>query len=229
MIKQTDSSTQSLWSASETECKTSFQPGGSATVTYSATTNRIKSKVKDKLDQWSYVLLDAKGNREIPIIMIYQFVKPTNPHGKSAYHQQRILLPLMDRPNTDPRTNMYKDLHSLIHIHVTRNKTCISIIMGDWNELSVLTSTSAKLCQDFGLVDVWHHQHPDNEFKTHLQGSRRIDFTITTKELTDKAKIIYGPFYQRLAGDHQGFYLKFAKTDLFRNTSPHIFETDRRI
>jgi len=100
--------------------------------------------------------------------------------------------------------------------------------MGDWNETCFGTSTSAKLCREFGLVDIWSHHHPEEEFNTYLRGSRRIDFAITTHELAEKANMIYEPFFQRLSGDHRGFYIDFQEQDLFMNTNLPIFESEGR-
>ena len=72
----------------------------------------------------------------------------------------------------------------------------IIIIIGDWNEECKGTSNSQKLCDKFGLVDVWDRLYPNESlFKTYLHGSRRIDFALALPETADCiTNIAHEPF-----------------------------------
>ena len=103
----------------------------------------------------------------------------------------------------------------------TPNTTRIPIILGDWNEECIGTSTSQKLC-DLGLVDVWRFRNPTHHhFKTYHRGNRRIGFALTTPHLASLAvNMVYEPFFYRTSGDHRGLYLDFDITSLFTTNVP---------
>ena len=170
--------------------------------------------------------LNAKGNKEILIISLYQCCKqPTNKVGNTSFHQQRILLYEMNRRDTDPRKNFYKDLRKLIYDHTSRSDiTTIPILMGDFNEECQGTSNSSKLCSEFNLVDIWSQKYPSLHPKTYQRGSRRIDFILAPKTVSDAVEnIVYEPFQYRLRGDHRGLVVDFNEELLFGDTAPLPF------
>ena len=52
--------------------------------------------------------------------------------------------------------------------------------MGDWNKDTSHKYVAAELEKEFGLIDAFKRRFPENEvFKTHLEGSKRIDYVLT--------------------------------------------------
>ncbi len=199
------------------------------------TTGRLASKVKsmgsDSMGRWCYHLLEGKASVDLLVVSIYQSCAQ---HGKDdgmTFHtQQRLMLSQMDRPTFDPRPNFFIDLKHFLHQHVnTASTPTIPIILGDWNEECTGTSTSQKLCDSFGLVDLWKFCNPAlQSFKTYHRGHRRIDFALTTLPLASLAiNMVYKPFFYRTSGDHRGFYIDFDFSTLF-SPIPQIFGSSSR-
>ena len=129
----------------------------------------------------------------------------------------------MDRPTLDPRTNFHTDLKHFIQQQVsTPNKTRTPIILGDWNKECSGTSTSQKLCDSLGLVDVRRYQNLTHlNFKTYQRGQRQIDFALTTPRLASLVvNMVFKPFFYRTSGDHYGLYIGFDINSLFTTTIP---------
>ena len=118
-----------IWSSSSISPKKStFKPGGTALVIFGSIADRIKDHGYDPLGRWCWVNLQGKDNKEILIINIYQCcTHPTNAHGCTAFHQQRIQLSSMNRPDTNPRKNFYSDLR----LFLQNNQNREVLIMGD--------------------------------------------------------------------------------------------------
>jgi hypothetical protein len=55
--------------------------------------------------------------------------------------------------------------------------------VGDWNEECKGTPTSQKLCDEFGLVNIFKQVYPNQkQFKTYMRGSRTINFALAPPE-----------------------------------------------
>ena len=230
-MRKIDQSAKSTWSSSQLASTNDFKPGGTGIVTFGKTATRIIQSGRDELGRWSWIILKAKGLHEILIITVYQCCKlPTNKHGNTAYHQQQILLSTQNRTDRNIRSNFYKDLRKFLTIQTNRpNVECSPIIMGDWNEECKNTSNSRKICDEFGLVDLWHYKHPTTEFRTYARGSRRIDFVITTPAIAaHTTSMIYEPFQYRLSGDHRGFYIDIPEHLLLGNNCPPVYDPSPR-
>ena len=122
---------------------------------------------------------EEEDNKVILIISIYQFCKnPTNPQGKSAYHQQETILSERNRSDCDPRRNFYKDVCKFIQRFKKKtDKQVLPILISDWNEECIGRSNSKQLCDEFGLVNIFHGKFPNHEkFKTYQEGSIFIDY-----------------------------------------------------
>lgn len=97
--------------------------------------------------------------------------------------------------------------------------------MGDWNEDTSNRTVAAELEKEFGVVNVFKQKFPEeNVFKTHIEGSQRIDYVLTLPWVADAISlIVYEPFKHRLKGDHRGFTSTstkscFLKTELMMYT-----------
>jgi hypothetical protein len=194
---------------------------------------RVKKSGTDKLGRWSYQLLDGQGSRDVLIISVYQCCRqPADPQGMTAYHQQQVLLSEMDQTDLDPRRNFYQDLKQFICTHTKTNDgtEVTPILIGDWNEKCKGSSTSQKLCNEFGLVDVFDRMHPDQKpFKTYIRGSGTIDFVLAPPSTADRVtNFVYKPFLYRLKGNHRGYYFDISKKRLFGNTKESPYDPTGR-
>ena len=200
-LQQSNLQTTSVWASSELESNSSFQPGGTAIVTFGKTVGRMKNKGVDKLGRWSYIKLDGTATKEVMIVSLYQSCETTN-DGKNTFHlQQKVSLSLLNRSDINPRRNLLIDLKSFLTKSKQDNPNLTIIILGDWNEES-WDGNASKICQEFNLVDIWKYHWPDEEFNTYSRGRRRIDFALAPVEVASKCKICYQPFYSRVIGDH---------------------------
>ena len=61
------------------------------------------------------------------------------------------------------------------------------MLIGDWNEECIGKSNSKKLCNEFGIVNIFHGKYPNHEkFKTYQDGSTFIDYGIINQKIIDK-------------------------------------------
>ena len=155
---------------------------------------------------------EGEDNKVILVMSIYQSCKnPTNPQGKTAFHQQETMLSEMNREDCDPRRNFYIDMCKFIKNFIKKekkkDKQVLPMLIGDWNEECIGKSNAKKLCDEFGLVNIFHRKFPNHEkFKTYQEGSTFIDYGLIHKDLIDKVEFVtYKPFgYRKGKGDHRG-------------------------
>ncbi|OEU15138.1 hypothetical protein FRACYDRAFT_239817 [Fragilariopsis cylindrus CCMP1102] len=232
--KRVDRSARGTWGTSQlpTASDSEFKPGGTAIISTGKSAGRMKKSGSDNLGRWTYQLLDGQGEKDILIICVYQCCKnPTNPKGMTAYHQQEILLSEMDRPDTEPRRNFYRDLKEFIEGFVNGDGTnVVPMIIGDWNEECKGTSNSQKLCNEFGLVNIFDRIYPNQkQFKTYMRGARTIDFALAPTSIADRVtNFVYEPFLYRLKGDHRAFYFDIEEKHLFGNEKESPYDPEKR-
>ena len=104
---------------------------------------------------------EKEDNKAILIISIYQCCKnPTNPQGKTVYHQQETRLSERNRNNCDLRQNFYKDMCRFLQwFQKKTDKRALQILIGDWNEECIGKSHLKKLCNEFGMVNISHRKY----------------------------------------------------------------------
>ena len=231
-LKTVDPKGTATWSSSTVPSTNSYKPGGTGIVNFNHISGRVKERGSDPLGRWTYVVYDGRGTTELLLISIYQCCKTTGADtGLTAHTQQKLMLSQLNRSNLDPCHNFHKDLSNFI-----RRQTSLAgisrtpLILGDWNETCTRTSTSQKLCDEFGLVDLWLHLHPHAEpFSTYTRGSRRLDFALAPLSLATKAiQMVYEPFHYRFFTDHRGFYIDFDTTLLFGSDTPQVYQPRQR-
>jgi hypothetical protein len=231
-MKAMDRSSKAIWGTSLFTTDSKYKPGGTAIISRGKTAGRVKKSGSDKLGRWTYQLLDGQGDKDILIVCVYQCCKrPTNPGGHTAYHQQEVLLSERDSTDRDPRRNFFKDIKDFITKFLSQeDSTVIPFILGDWNEECKGTSSSQKLCNEFGLVNIFTRLYPEHkQFKTHIRGSRTIDFALTFPDIADKVtNFVYEPFKYRLKGDHRAFYFDIGEKQLFGNNKDPVSESEGR-
>ena len=74
------------------------------------------------------------------------------------------------------------------------------MLIGDWNEECIGKSNSKKLCNKFGLLNIFYRKYPSHEqFKAYQDGSAFIDYDGIYQDLIDKVEqVTYEPFgYQK--------------------------------
>ena len=108
----------------------------------------------------------------------------------------------------------------------------LPMLVGDWNEECMGNSNSKKLCNKFGLVNIFHGKYLNHEkFKTDKDGYTFIDYNCIHQDLNDKVdQVTYESFgYQNGKGDHRGSYLDILETNLFGNKIDGVYQTQGRI
>ena len=105
-------------------------------------------------------------------------------------------------------------------------------MIGDWNEECMGRSNSKKLCDKFGLVNIFHGKHPnDKKIKTYQEGSSFIDYGLINRDLLEKIDIVtYEPFgYRKGKGDHRGWYFDIRERKMFGNQIEKVYQSDGRL
>ena len=100
------------------------------------------------------------------------------------------------------------------------------MLVGDWNEECIGKSNSKKICDEFGLVNIFHGKYPNHEkCKTYQEGSKFIDHCLIHCDLIDKVdQVTYEPFgYRQGKKDHRGWYFDIQKIDLFGNQIDGVY------
>ena len=132
---------------------------------------------------------EGAGNKVILVMSIYQCcTNPTNPQGKTAYHQQETMLSERIKTDCDPRRNFYKDMSKFLQkFEKETAQKVLPILIGDWNEECMGRTNSKKLCDEFGLVNIFHGKFPNHKKpKTYQEGSTFIDYGLIHRDLVEK-------------------------------------------
>ena len=141
------------------------------------------------------------------------------------------MLSELDREDTDPRRNFYNDIVDEINrIKNDSEGKTIPLIIGDWNEPCTGTTNAQKICNKFGLVNIFDHLYPNHpKFNTQQDGSRCIDYALTSPELESKVtNIMYEPFFYRLKGDHRAFFFNISENVLFGKIDKDVTNANAR-
>ena len=176
---------------------------------------------------------EGEANIVVLVVSIYQCCKlPTNKTGITSYHQQQTILSERNKVDHDPRRNFYTDMCAFLrNLISTTPGTVKPLLLGDWNEECTGKSNCKKLCDEFGLVDLFAHKYPIHDnFKTYQQGTKRIDIAIGHIDLAGKVKkATYEPFgFRKGMGDHRGSFYDILEKDLFGNDIDNIYRQNGR-
>ena len=81
---------------------------------------------------------------------------------------------------------MCKFIKKFVKKEKNNDKQILPMLIGDWNEECIGKSNSKKLCDEFGLVNIFKRKFPNHEkFKTYQEGSICIDYGLIHKDLID--------------------------------------------
>ena len=128
--------------------------------------------------------LEGAVNKVILIMSIYQCCKnPTNPQGKTAYHQQKTMLSERNKTDCDPRRNFSKDMSKFLRrFEKETEQKVLPILIGDWNEECMGRSISKKLCDEFSFVNIFHGKFPNHKKSRRTKkGQRSLIMALSTK------------------------------------------------
>ena len=121
-----------------------YLPGGTAIIASGDAVGRIEPKGTngDPMGRWSFVHLRRKGKSPLTVYTVYQVcIKPTNPIGHTAWHQQRLILNQQNRTHLHPRQAFITDLITSVQSFQAKHHEII--IGGDFNETEFPISTVA--------------------------------------------------------------------------------------
>jgi hypothetical protein len=154
--------------------KTSYQPGGTATVITDKWTGRSTKQIKDTsgLGRWSGFQLQRNNpNEYFNIITAY---RPTILNGiHTCYQQQTSILKQKGTQNPDPRQQILNDLAQIIQNY--NNNIDITIVLIDANESLFQNNSKISLfLAETGLVPLI--QNSVHYPPTHSRGTHCIDF-----------------------------------------------------
>ena len=91
--KKSDPASKSVWGSSAINVGNEYKPGGTAIVAFGKTARRVIKQGIDDLGRWSWMAFEGADNKVILVMSIYQCCRnPTNPQGKTAYHEQETML-----------------------------------------------------------------------------------------------------------------------------------------
>ena len=217
-------------SCSPTPAEHIYKPGGTLSLVTGNLTGRLKGKGHDKLGRWSYVDLNARDDRVIRVLTVYQVCNssPESVGPATAIAQQHSLLRQQDKTSGHPRTHFRRDLIAFVKQAIDMKYEVV--IGGDFNE--VLGSDSAgmaKLCRETGLVDGMYHHLGIRTGATYNRGTKRIDYVLMSPTLLPCIKRCgYEPFNERITSDHRGFYIDLDQTMLFGDSMQELANQLRR-
>ena len=110
-------------------------------------------------------------------------------------------------------------------------QTVLPLLIGDWNEECMGRLNSKKLCDKFGLVNIFHGKHPNHKNnKMYQEGSTFIDYRLIHRDLLEKIEIVtYEPFgYRKGKGDHRGWYFDVRERRMFGNQIGKVYQLEGR-
>ena len=94
------------------------------------------------------------------------------------------------------------------------------MLIGDWNEECIGRSNLKKLCDEYGLVNIFQGKFLNHEkFKTQQEESTFTYYGLIHNGLIDEVDYVtYEPFgYRKGKVDHRGWYFDIQETALFGN------------
>jgi hypothetical protein len=142
-----------------------------------------------------------------------QSVQKSN--SMSTYTQQYMSMRAKGSEDPNPRQQVLDDLQEYIQSTDTADYILIGI---DANEtISEESSKIMKVMKNNLLTDVYLYKHGNEEFPTHINGTNRIDFMLSSQNLLEYiTRVGVLKFHKGLDSDHRGMFCDFTK-DLYSN------------
>jgi hypothetical protein len=204
------------YSRNSTVSKANYLPGGTAQVCMGNLTGRISCALHDdkKMGRWSGHKIQLQNDTFLFVVTAYRVCKTSKVAAKSStissHRQQYMILREEGEENPKPRRQFITDLNKQLKEWKVQSHDHI-ILMMDANEFhGEEQSGIKKLMLENNMVDAYKEKFPmdTEEFPTHINGSKRIDFILTTSHTMKYIKNIgYTSFYDIYDSDHQGIYI----------------------
>jgi hypothetical protein len=197
-------------------------PGGSTTVTFDKMVDRLEKIIedKDKMGRWTGATYRVGSSKKLNIITAYRVIdaKITIHNSITTNCQQTQLLKNRNIYETKPRRQFILDFIDQFQENCNNNDE-YTLLLIDANESIRYPERGgiSDLIKKCNLIDIYQEFHSDDEeFPTHENGSRIIDYIFGTPNILEYiTKIGYVRFNELFESDHRG---------IFCDITPNIFE-----
>ena len=200
---------------------TEYQPGGTALIVGQPWSGRATMQDDTSgLGRWTEATLTGKADRKVTIISAYRVTQNRieNCGPFTAFTQQWHLLRMKGISSPDPREQFFVDLG--IRLSSLRQQQSEIILMLDANDtLQNPNSRFTRWVREQKLVDIHVRKHgTDDEPPTYARGSKRIDYILTSAEISDyvtAAGIL--PLHEFITSDHRALFIDVALKEYLRD------------
>jgi hypothetical protein len=198
--------------------KRRYLPGGAVVMTTGDIMSKnIKEHIYDKHNygRWCGTKYSLGNGNYLNIISAYRVChqKATTLNSLSTYSQQYFMMKSKGFDNPNPREQFITDIIDQFKEECKSIKNFFLFNI-DANEATGETLTGInKFILDCGLVDIYQYKHEDyEEFSTHINGSKRIDFMLCTPNLLDYiSKVGYVRYHEGFDSDHRTMFCDISK------------------
>jgi hypothetical protein len=203
-------------SSSIEQTKTTYQPGGTATLLIGNLIGRSTGSITDNsgMGRWSGFRLKTNiNNQHLNVLTVYCPTKTMGIH--TCYQQQCEILKEKGNKHPDPRQQLLDDLAKLINQYNRQNDK--TIIMMDANE--GLYNTNSKISTFLAQTQLIQLiNNPQYYPPTHKRGSQCIDFIFGSPYLQDHIhQSGITPYFEDPypLTDHRGLFIDIDTLGLF--------------
>jgi hypothetical protein len=216
-----------------TKYKRSYLPGGTLTLTVGKWRSFIDGDILDpeQLGRWTGNSYRLSPDSKLHVMTAYRVCdsKAEYDTSLSTFNQQYIGLQNKGYTNPNPRQQIIDDLIIQIKKLTKSEKDYLMIGIDANADITIDKKGLQKLCKECDLVDMYESIHTeDNEnFPTHINGSKRIDYILcTTNLLHHVQKVGYIPFHEGIDSDHRAVFCDIDECILQqdKNDSSKIME-----
>jgi hypothetical protein len=208
-------------SSINTNLKNYYIPGGTATITTGKWVSKLVENIVDPtgMGRWSGTKLRVKNNLYLHYITAYrvcnQKLKKNN--SLSSYAQQHMHLLQSGKPEPNPRQEVLDDLKSYI---TTKSSDDYFIIGIDANESASENNSGINIfINETNLIDIYTYIHSEEEFGTHINGSKRIDYMLCSANIKQYvSQVGMLKFQDGFDSDHRGIFCDLDQ-ELFKNNT----------
>ena len=210
--------------SSSTPYPNSRKYGGVMALLTGNSTGRVLEMGSDSMGRWVYMRLNGGRGRIITVVCTYQVGKKSVKAAgdETAIAQQWSMMKQSGRHEPHRlRHHHSRDLVNFVKECQTKGEHVV--VGGDFNDTTGENDSGlTRLCSECGLQDPQFETHGHTNFKTHIKGSKCIDYILLDEDLMPSVKACgYDPFGIRIVSDHRGVYVDVHESMFFGNvTSP---------
>ena len=229
-----------IMASSEISYDSPTKPGGTLLLSQGHITGRIVSTSADDMGRWCTSTYSGKDNKFVTVISAYQVCKGsptanTTAGGATQKHktitqQYTMMVKRGINPARHPRKQFILDLTNLVTQLRAENHSII--LMGDFNEeYDSEPDSLPRVAAAGGLVDLMQERLGHSFFKTHIDGSKRIDYVLVSPNIMEACQAAgYDAFKTRFSkSDHRGFFMDLKTSILFGNETATLAPPTKRI